>query len=95
MVVSLWACGDQAEAANFIDCKWAAAVPVAIQSEVNLVENIDARQGDWVRRMRFWGESTRGVEAPVRQRPRRAHFAPKPGRLTQSPCLTLSGLDYF
>ncbi|MDD5029793.1 MAG: hypothetical protein PHH58_09885 [Rhodoferax sp.] len=21
---------------------------------------IDARRGDWVRRMRFWGESTRG-----------------------------------
>ena len=23
--------------------------------------SIDARRGDWVRRMRFWGESTRGA----------------------------------
>jgi len=44
-------------------------------------EDIDARQGDWARRMRFWGESTREKEGCVRQHLRHTHFAPKPGRL--------------
>ena len=46
-----------------------------------------ARHGDWAMRMRFCGEITRGSGLFVDERHLRAPFAPKPGRMTQSPCL--------
>jgi len=38
---------------------------------------ISERQGDWVRRVRFWGGITRGVSVPVRQRFGARAFRPK------------------
>jgi hypothetical protein len=43
--------------------------------------------------MRFWRQITRGRCRPIRQSPRRAPLAPKPGHLTQSPCLNRVGVD--
>jgi len=37
----------------------------------------NARRGDWVRRMRFWRQSTREVEASAHQRLSARAFAPK------------------
>ncbi|OGB68137.1 MAG: hypothetical protein A2535_12805 [Burkholderiales bacterium RIFOXYD2_FULL_59_8] len=48
---------------------------------------VRARHGDWVMRVRFWREITREAAVWADQYLLRALFAPKPGRMTQSPRL--------
>ncbi|OGB54974.1 MAG: hypothetical protein A2535_11615 [Burkholderiales bacterium RIFOXYD2_FULL_59_8] len=60
---------------------------LAVVDSRALTGGFHARHGDWAMRVRFWREITRAIAEKCAECFLRAPFAPKPGHMTQSPCL--------